>query len=63
MPNFNKSETLLIRLEKDLKENSRSVLSRHGLTQSKAIRRFLDFVIENRDNPELLKEILGNSKT
>lgn len=63
MPNFNKSETLLIRLEKDLKENSRSVLSRHGLTQSKAIRRFLDFVIENRDNHELLKEILGNSKT
>lgn len=63
MPNFNKSETLLIRLEKDLKENSRNVLSRHGLTQSKAIRRFLDFVIENRDNPELLKEILGNSKT
>lgn len=63
MPNFNKSETLLIRLEKDLKENSRSVLSRHGLTQSKAIRRFLDYVIENRENPELLKEILGNSKT
>lgn len=63
MPNFNKSETLLIRLEKDLKENSRNVLSRHGLTQSKAIRRFLDYVIENRENPELLKEILGNSKT
>ncbi len=62
MTTQNKAETILIRVDNDLKEESRKVLYSYGLTHSKGIRLFLDFLIENKNDQEKLANILKKPK-
>lgn len=39
-----KSETVIVRVDDDLKDHSKMILQRAGLTHSKAIRLFLEYI-------------------
>lgn len=53
-----KESIVNIRIEHDIKEDSRSVLYKYGLSHSKAIRYFLEFIVNTEKLPDVLKEFI-----
>lgn len=47
-----KSETVIVRVDDDLKDHSKMILQRAGLTHSKAIRIFLEYIANSDVVPD-----------
>lgn len=54
-----KSGILNFRIANDLKDQSKDVLGKYGLDHSKAIRLFLDYVVEHGKLPDTLIEYMN----
>ena len=57
-----KTAILNFRIDSQLKEDSRSVLSANGLDHSKAIRYFLQYIANNKALPDSLESYINESK-
>lgn len=56
---LNRKESIInLRIEHDLKDDSRSVLYGYGLSHSKAIRYFLEHITEIGEIPQVLREYI-----
>lgn len=58
MSNSKKNEIINIRVDSDVKTESRTILENKSLSHSKAFRMLLDYIVKSNDVPDFMKSEL-----
>ena len=53
-----KTMTMNFRIDEELKQRSKIVITRYGLDHSKALRLFFEYIVEQNDIPDWMKQHL-----